>query len=104
VFHEPQFEFHLDRLNTRLPWATRFIPQTTSAPVTTAAAIVKAGNPKRAINGTASAVRKPPPRMGRRPQRLFSVISAVQDFRKASPLIEPTALLLKGGPHIGPDI
>jgi hypothetical protein len=41
------------------------MPQPINAAVIAAAAIVKAGNPTASINGTASAVMKPPPRMGR---------------------------------------
>ena len=44
---------------------TRFMPQPINATVIAAVAIVKAGKPAASINGTESAVKKPPPMMGR---------------------------------------
>lgn len=43
----------------------RLMPQTVNVTVMAMAAIVKAGKPMRPIKGTASAVMKPPPTMGR---------------------------------------
>jgi hypothetical protein len=41
------------------------MPQPINATVIAAVAIVKAGKPNASINGTESAVKKPPPMMGR---------------------------------------